>query len=277
MSNTITLPPLHINAVRDAFAPPPTGLTPPMPSPAIIMVAQHRMRMKMYGDGFWREMLIKHMEEMNKALKNGWRLMPTAGFLFDSKKIPLADKYMCINPNALSATAVQEAINGWGYGKSMADAREISGGILSPMAAFGHFFNGGGAQVITNINNLSLNLSQSKIPALEAAFTAAIIGSSPISISKAPYNTSDSFWITGAWLGNITLKIEGVLDKFHDGRLSFAGSARAYNDTFDFNASMHRSGFAEELTRVGRLLGESMSSQPYEIAIQGELPFSIHR
>lgn len=277
MSNTLALPPMNINAVMPAFSPPRLGLTPPMPSPAHIAVSQHQMRMKMYGDGYWREMLIKHMEEMNKFLQNGWRLMPTAGFLFDSSKIPLADKYMCINPNSLSAQAVREAVSGWGYGKNIADAREISGGVLSPMAAFGHYFNGGGADVLTNINNLRLNLAGSKIPALESAFASAMIGSSPVKIDKVPYNTSDSSWVTGAWLGNITLKIEGSVHKLPDGRISFTGVARAYNDIFDFNASMHRSGIAEGSTHVGRVLGEVMSAQPYQIIIQGELPISIQR
>ncbi len=277
MSNISVLPPININAVTHAFSPPRLGLSPPMPSPAHITVAQHQMRMKMYGEGYWREMFIKHMEEMNKFLKNGWRLMPTAGFLFDTAKIPLADKYMCVNPNALSSRAVREAVEGWGYRKVIADAREISGGILSPMAAFGHYFNGGGADVITNINNLRLDLPGSRIHPLESAFANAMVGSSPVRLDKVPYNTRDSSWITGAWLGNITLKIEGSVHKAPDGGISFAGVARAYNDVFDFNASMHRSGIAEGSTDVGRVLGEVMSAKPYQIVIQGELPIAIQR
>lgn len=43
-------------------------------------------------------MFIKHIEEMNRSLQNGWRVMPTAGFLFDLENIPVADKFMCVHP-----------------------------------------------------------------------------------------------------------------------------------------------------------------------------------
>jgi hypothetical protein len=274
MSTGIVLPALNVNAVAPAFSISTLGFVPP--NPAVAMSAMHPLRLRKYAEGYWREMMIKHMEEVNRRLKIGWRYSPTFELLTDMLKIPLADKYMCLNPHALSTDAVREAISGWGYRKTIADARELSGGVLTPFAAWSHYIDGSGADVKTDLNRLGLNLSVTKIPALESAFANAIVGSSPVHLAKVPYNTRQDSWITWTWLGHITLKIEGVVNKGHDGRISFSGVARAYNDTYDFNASTHRSELGEAATAGGLYLGGT-KGKPYQIIIQGELPISIQR
>lgn len=134
---------------------------------------------------------------------------------------------------------------------------------------------GSGADVSTNLNRLGLNLSVTKIPALESVFSSAIIGTSPVYLPKVAYNTGQDSHTTWAWLGNITLKIEGAVHKDHSGRISFDGVARAYNDTYDFNASTHRSEIGEKATAGGRLLDGIVKGKPYQIIIHGELPIVI--
>lgn len=213
---------------------------------------------------------------MNRVIQNGWRYIPTAELLFDVSKVPIADKYMCINPHALSTDAISEAISGWGFRKNISEARELSGGVLTPFAALSHYLDGSGADVITSLNRLGLNLSSTRIPALESALANAGVGSSPVSLPQVAYNTRQDSWMTWTWLGHITLKIEGVVHKSHDGRLSFTGVARAYNDIYDFNASTHRSELGEAATAGGRYLGGS-KGKSYQIIIQGEVPISIQR
>ncbi|WP_296259412.1 MULTISPECIES: lipid II-degrading bacteriocin [unclassified Pseudomonas] len=189
----------------------------------------------------------------------------------------MADKFMCVHPHALSTEAVRQAVSRWGYGKKIADVRELSGGVLSAFAAYGHYFKGGGEEVVTNINRLGLSISGKSIPVLESVFAAAHIGRSPVNLPKVPYSTWDSSWITGTWLGNITLNVQGVVHQYHDGRLSFSRVSSAYNDTFDFNASTQRAAIGKVATRVVRELVKVMRPQPYQIVIQGKLPISINR
>jgi hypothetical protein len=277
MANGFTLPALNIRAVAPAFSSSTLGLAPPMPNPAVAVAAQHPLRLQMYAEGYWREMIIKHMEEVIRQTQNGWRYNPTAELSFDLLKVPLADKYMSLNPHALSTDAVREALSGWGFKRKISEARELSGGILTPFSAWSHYLDGSGADVTTHLTRLGLNLSATKIPALESAFASAIVGTSPINLPKVAYNTGQDSYITWAWLGNITLRIEGTVHKSHDGRVSFDGAARAYNDTYDFNASNHRSEIGEAATSGGRLLDSIKKGKPYQVIIQGELPISIQR
>ena len=277
MANGISLPALNINAVALVFSSSTLGLAPPMPNPAAVVASQYPRRLQLYAEGYWREMMIKHMEEVNRQIQNGWRYIPTAELEFDLLKVPIADKYMSLNPYALSAEAVREAIYGWGYNRKNSEARELSGGILTPFAAWSHYLEGSGADVATHLSRLGLNLSVTKIPALESAFASAIVGTSPVNLPSVSYNTRQDSYITWAWLGHFTLKIEGAVHKSHDGRVSFDGVARAYHDTYDFNASTHRSEIGETATAGARLLDNIKKGKPYQVIIQGELPISIRR
>lgn len=276
MSNVISLPPIHIKAVEPVFSCASLGLSPPMPSPAMALAAQHPRRLQMIAAGYWREVFIKHMEEVNRQVRNGWKYMPTAELAMDLWKVPVADKYMCVNPHALSREAISAAIGRWGRGQKISDARELSGGVLTPFSAWSHYLDGNGADVVTRLDRLGLNLSAAKIPALESAFDSAMIGSSVVHLQKIPYDTMQDSWITGIWLGHISLRIEGVVHKNRDGSLTFNGVARAYHDTYDFNASIHRSKLGEAATAGGKYLG-SARGKPYQVIIQGELPISIQR
>ena len=79
--------------------------------------------------------------------------------------------------------------------------------------------------------------------------------------------TGDYNVITGAYLGNITLKTEGTLTISANGSWTYNGVVRSYDDKYDFNASTHRGVIGESLTRLGAMF----SGKEYQILLPGEI------
>ncbi|RAI67470.1 hypothetical protein DOZ80_19325 [Pseudomonas fluorescens] len=277
MSNGIVLPPLVVRATAPTYSPVPAGAAWPAPIPAMVFAAQQRERNIYYSQGLWREMIIKITEEQGFYIKNG---VLTAGFTpamaRDMVTMPFADNYICLNPNMSPA----QALNYASFNLANASTQQptgFSGGVLTPVAALGHFLLGKGRAAETNINSLGLNLSSTKIPMLEAALAAAPIGRTVITLDKVPYDTSSDSWMTSSWLGNITLKIEGAITRQDNGRLTFSGEARAYNDIYDANPSTFRSAVGENATSVLAVIEKYLNATPYEIAIKGANVIFIER
>jgi hypothetical protein len=200
------------------------------------------------------------------------------GFYFDFGTLRWADTFNSKNPDQSPAQALNYASRQIAEKKLFEyDSAYFSGGILTPVAAMGHLVFGRGTTARTDINNLSLQLSSTKMPLLEAALTAAPVGTSPIYLDKVPYSTANDSWMTASWLGNITLKIEGSVTKTAEGRLTFNGNAKAFNDIYDGNPSTHRSWLGEFSTAILAEVQRVMDGQPYEIAIEGSLGISINR
>lgn len=86
-----------------------------------------------------------------------------------------------------------------------------------------------------------------------------------LSDPKIPYATINDSSVTGAYLGRITLKMEGNFTRDNAGSWVFDGVIRAYTDTYDFDAS-NRSTALELLTTAGRVF----SGTHYEIEIFGD-------
>ena len=86
-----------------------------------------------------------------------------------------------------------------------------------------------------------------------------------LSDPKIPYATINDSKVTGAYLGRITLKMEGNFTRDNQGAWVFDGFVKAYADTYDFDAS-NRSTALETLTTAGRVF----SGTHYEIDIFGE-------
>lgn len=274
--NTVTLPALNITAVAAPYDPISPGLQFPAPNPGIINQAQMFQRFTYYADGYWREMLMRLTGELESAMNNGELSFINENWKRDMTLVPLADNYMCFNPQVSVLQALHQVARTYTPQVQVKDATRMSGGILTPVAALGHFLFGKGEPVATDLSRLGLNLSSTPIPLLEAAFASATQGASPVYIEKVPYNTAQDSWITAAWLGNISLKLEGVVHKEGE-RLSFQGTAKAYHDLYDGNKSTHRDGLAEGSTAVLDAVQRHLSAQPYQIAIEGVQPISIER
>lgn len=149
---------------------------------------------------------------------------------------------------------------------------ELSGGTFTPVKAFTHYLWGNGEKLSININNIGLNIKPQEIPLLAQTITSTReAGAYYLSDPKVAYNTFDDSTITGAYLGRITLKIEGDFIRHENGSWVFNGVVKAYTDTFDFNAS-NRAPVLETLTTAGRVF----SGTSYEIDISGEHKLELH-
>lgn len=82
---------------------------------------------------------------------------------------------------------------------------------------------------------------------------------------KVAYDTGKDSFISGAYLGRITLRVEGDFTRNADTSWQFLGTVKAYHDVYDFNKS-DRPLALEQLTTAGRAL----PGTGYEINISGE-------
>lgn len=143
---------------------------------------------------------------------------------------------------------------------------ELSGGTFSPIKAFAHYLWGNGERMRVDINNIGLNVKANELPLLASSIASTREpGTYYLSDPKIPYATINDSTITGAYLGRITLKMEGNFSRDNAGAWVFDGVIRAYTDTYDFDAS-NRSTALELLTTAGRVF----SGTHYEIEIFGE-------
>ncbi len=286
MSNGIVLPPLNIGAVADvgSGSSPTGGLFSRhstgggawnAPNPGQIVQAMALQRFAVYSDGYWREMLIKLLDEQKTVMHDGRVTYISNNLSLDFRVLPVADNYMCVNPAVTVIQALHHA-NSLRPMPQMDEVRRLSGGTLTPFSALSHFLNGNGGEVRTNINSLGLNLSKTAMPQLDAIINSAPVGRTNITIEKFPYKTGQDSWATGLWLGSISLKLEGVLDK-SDQSIRFEGVARAYHDLYDANKSTHRDALSESATSVLAEIERFLKGTPYPIAIEGDLPVLIER
>ena len=81
-------------------------------------------------------------------------------------------------------------------------------------------------------------------------------------------STGDTSFNQSLYLGCVTLKLNGDLFVVKGGFWRFAGELSCADDTYDFNASTHRSWWAEALTRFGA----AVPGKTYKIAIAGTKP-----
>jgi hypothetical protein len=272
--STVELPPIYVYATEPGYSNPP-GAPFPGPNPGVILLHQQQQRNVHYANGYWREMIIKLC---NEQAHYGQVNYVVHGFPFDFGIIRWADTFICHNSDQNPAQALNYASRQIAEKKLFEyDGAYFSGGILTPVAAMSHLVFGKGTTARANINSLDLQLSTTKMPLLEAALAAAPVGASAVYLEKVPYNTANDSWMTASWLGSITLKIEGTVTKTADGYLSFHGGAKAYNDIYDGNPSIHRSWLGESSTAVLDTVQKIMNGQPYEIAIEGSLGISINR
>ncbi|NIF28356.1 lipid II-degrading bacteriocin [Pantoea sp. Tr-811] len=278
----IELPPIYVDAVSSGYAPPPGG---PFnaPNPGLVVISQMQQRQAFYSAGMWREMVMKLCNEQLTYMPGG-KIGPTGvigGFGMDCSTLQWADIYMSNNPSMNAAQALNYVTGKMTSGNKIVPEASMpskfSGGVLTPVAALGHFMYGKGSTAQANINSIGLQLNSTEIPALNNALVSAPVGTSTVSIDKIPYNTANDSWATGLWLGNITLKIEGTITKSADGSVAFQGEARAYNDTYDANPGSWRSAFGESATHVLSEIQKHVNATTYEIEIQGSYPISIRK
>ncbi|MFJ5448513.1 lipid II-degrading bacteriocin [Pectobacterium carotovorum] len=143
---------------------------------------------------------------------------------------------------------------------------EISSGATAPFEAFDHYLFGNGVERYININDVGFNINVSQIPPIMSLLNGKNVGRFDIG-SDFVRNTALDNYSVAAYLGNITMRTEGVLNVNSDGTWQYEGVIRSYNDIYDANPSTHRGALGEWATGVLN----NVSGKPYEISIPGEL------
>lgn len=137
---------------------------------------------------------------------------------------------------------------------------------ITPQSALEQFKDGSGTPLRMSFQDVD---TSAVTPTYFDSFNKKLAGAEPgseIKIdAKQPFSTGGA---EGAYLGNITLRMQGVLSVGEKGAWSFKGALKAYDDVYDFNKSSHRSVVGE----LSTLVGSKMSGKPYDIQIRGEKP-----
>lgn len=217
-------------------------------------------------------------EDMYK--KGDWKSALNSAFVWGKGEAMMALEKASVADYlvAKGASSIDSAIGvNWGHGFFAEVMRhydgELSGGVYSPAAALFHSIAGSGTPMWANINNLGLHFEIGEFGKVHSAMMSADQGVSHLYIDKLAYATSNDSLVTGAFLGDITLKVEGNINKMGEA-VSFSGSVKAWSDTFDANLSSHRSEFGEASTKVLNFIQTYSPAQPFEIKLIGELPIS---
>jgi hypothetical protein len=149
---------------------------------------------------------------------------------------------------------------------------QLSNSPYAIAAALSNFLWGNGRTMSVDTGALSLQFIQAgNIPGFNERMNAiGNPGRHDLTFSF-PYNTASSNVFMPYILGNITLQLDGTFTRNATGTWSFDGVVRAQApDLYDFNASTHRSKTNEDLTTIGRWMGERFNGVPYKIEINGE-------
>lgn len=91
----------------------------------------------------------------------------------------------------------------------------FDGNYATPMAALSHYLFGDGEEMNVSIHGVGLSLTPNDVvvegyrPLEMLAADTSFIGTKSVTVEQFGYDTADSSFISGAYLGNISLKLEG--------------------------------------------------------------------
>lgn len=273
---TIELPPSWV--YPDDFGT-PTGVMrgQTIPSyPLAVGIAQ-RMRDAGYIQGNWWSLM---RNQLLVAQYNIPAFSPGL-LLHDMVAAHHADQLKATQPSMLDSEA-------WAKGRdkqahthltldmTLIEETSFSGGIFTPLKAFAHYLMGEGRTATVPINNIGINPTTEKLPDLKAIIDTAPVGVTNVEMIVPYYTGLDSF-NARYYLGNITLKIVGQVTHLASGTVSFAGTARAFNDVYDANRRNHRNDWDEKATTALRGVEKASNAKTYEIQILGELPLHFQK
>ncbi|WP_319803147.1 lipid II-degrading bacteriocin, partial [Klebsiella pneumoniae] len=186
-----------------------------------------------------------------------------------------ADTNLCHNPKQNVWEAFHSEMTHSGpppakYDYHSMSLKQMSGNVVTPAAAFGHYLWGNGEARYVNLPDVGLKITPQMIPELMNIVNSGVTGHIPVDI-KFVHDTSVSGGIVpAAYLGHITLRTEGTLDIQSGGAWTYNGVARAFNDTYDFNLGDFRGPIAESMT----FLGSQFTGKQYEISMPGQINIS---
>lgn len=186
-----------------------------------------------------------------------------------------ADGNLCRNPRLSVYHAFHSEISKASpppakYDYKSMSLKQMSGSVVTPAAAFGHYLWGNGEPRYVNLSDVGLKVTPKQISELMRIVNSGVSGSIPVSIKFAHDTYSSGGIVPAAYLGNLTLQTEGTINIKSGGAWTYNGVIRAYDDRFDFNLGNFRGPIAESLT----YLGASFSGTPYIISLPGQINIS---
>ncbi|MGP0838084.1 lipid II-degrading bacteriocin [Serratia sp. CY85251] len=177
--------------------------------------------------------------------------------LVHNRRLTVYDAYHSINPHPSK------------YDYHSMSLYQMSGNVVTPAAAFGHYLWGEGQERYVNLPDVGLKVAPTQIEPLMAMVNSGVVGNIPFAADFIRDTFVDGI-IPGSYLGHIKLRTEGTLSIQNGGAWSYNGVIRAYNDSFDFNLGNFRGPIAESMTYLGSLF----SGTAYNIALPGQIEIS---
>ena len=262
------------------------GANWPAPSPAQVGYISKGQRDVAYVNGDWEKPLLALWAQWANwgTTLYGYPSLPFPNyeFIWDIFDLPQADyNQFSLGDDRITAMnraqnhqypfPNNEGIPSWDRPK----IDTFNGGVYTPAAAFAHYLTGKGKKMNFPIERLNIKPNVKAMPQFIGVLTSSPMGQTTVDFN-VPYATAKDSWVAGNTVGEITLRIVGILVKSTSGQWSFRGEIRAYDDLYDFNPSNHRTETAEGMTRLGSEVGQKFKdTTPYPIGIPGAIPVNI--
>ncbi|MEJ8476862.1 lipid II-degrading bacteriocin [Roseibium algae] len=151
----------------------------------------------------------------------------------------------------------------------------FSGSSFTPLAALGHYLYGGGETMSVDLHNLGLEIEASEITPLNSLIEDSNSNSQTVSGTFA-YSTYKDSLIHGAWLGGITLKVDGYFSRTSETEWNFVGDITGLPDQYDVNENADRGAIADFSTDMLELIGAIGGGDEYQIDLDGTIHVELN-
>jgi len=143
-------------------------------------------------------------------------------------------------------------------------------GLITAAEGYAHYCNGNGATLTLSMAEVGVNVSAGSFSAVRGAGRPCVDATYNIRDSRQYTTHGDIWWV----LGDVTLKLQGMLNTRCDCSFTFSGNMTIADDFYNFNPSTHRSFLGESATTLGRWGGKVCGSTPYAIKFTGSQPIN---
>jgi hypothetical protein len=146
---------------------------------------------------------------------------------------------------------------------------QLSGDVTTPITAWAHYLWGNGAARTVNLSDVGLRIQPNQITPVMNIVNSGAVGTFNISGDAGNFNRNTMLdgIIPAAYLGNISMRTEGVLTIVSSGAWNYNGVVRAFDDKYDANPSIYRGPIGEYSTSVLA----HFSGKEFPIHIPGQL------
>lgn len=142
---------------------------------------------------------------------------------------------------------------------------ELTNNAFGPLAALYHYIYGDGLPLSADMTRLSFNFDRQTLPPVNTILSTVQTGTFPIN-EKIGYDFRNSSYWEWAYLGRVSLTLQGTLKVEPNGQWTFDGGVVGTHDRYDANKDVSRGKVGELLTDVLR----AIPGTEYDINLNGE-------